>query len=298
MLLANVLRFPLWFFAGRRARVPFTRSPEQLREHYLVERELAERLWAAPAEERPALYMQVYDELLRRVPHHPMLQVRVDPLELDRRSDAAERTLRFVGRFLKRDSVFMEIGAGDCAVSVRAAGLVKRVHAVEVSEEIVAQVRAPQNLEIVLCDGLRIPLAPGSVDVAFSDQLMEHLHPEDAALQLASIYRCLSPGGTYLCVTPNRLYGPRDISAYFDRVATGLHLKEYSARDILKVLRSAGFSSVSFYAGARGVFIRMPYAVLALAEAVLEMLPYRARKLLADTGPLRALLGLRVAARK
>ena len=298
MLIANVLRLPLSFFTGRPARLPFSRTRAQLREHYLVERELADRLCSASAEERPELYMKVYDELLRRVPHHPMLQVRVDPQELDRRSDAVERTLRFVARFLRRESVFMEIGAGDCALSVRAAAQVRRVHAIEVSQEIVAQVRAPENLDIVLCDGLQIPVAPGTVDVAFSDQLMEHLHPDDAALQLASIYRCLSPGGTYLCVTPNRFYGPRDISAYFDRVATGLHLREYSAREIREVLRAAGFSRVRFYAGARGAFVPVPYAVLALVEAVLEKLPYRLRKLLADTGPARALLGLRVAATK
>jgi SAM-dependent methyltransferase len=298
VLIANVLRLPLSLLLGRRARPPSTRSREQLREHYVVERELADRLCSAPAEERSGLYMKVYDELLRRVPHHPMLQVRLDRRELDRRSDAVERTLRFVVRFLGPDSAFMEIGAGDCALSVRAASLVRRVHAIEVSQEIVAQVRAPDNLDIVLCDGLQIPVAPGTVDVAFSDQLMEHLHPDDAPLQLASIYRCLSPGGIYLCVTPNRLYGPSDVSAYFHRGATGLHLNEYSAREIRSLLRAAGFSAVRFYAGARGVFIPVPYAVLALVEAVLEKLPYRLTKLLADTGPLRALLGLRVAATK
>ncbi|HZQ72213.1 MAG TPA: class I SAM-dependent methyltransferase [Burkholderiales bacterium] len=298
MLIANVLRFPLSFFAGRLPQRAAPRSREQLREHYLIERELAERLCSAPVEERPALYMKVYDELLRRVPHHPMLQVRVDPRELGRRAAAAERTLAFLARFFRPGCTFMEIGAGDCAVSVRAAAQVKQVYAIEVSAEIVAQVRAPGNLAVVLCNGLSIPVAPGSVDVAFSDQLMEHLHPDDAALQLASIYRSLAPGGVYLCVTPNRLYGPRDISEHFDEVATGLHLKEYSAREIRKVLHAAGFSRVRFYAGARGLYVAIPYFLVAAVEGVLEKLPYGLRKLAADTGPLRALLGLRVAATK
>ena len=72
----------------------------------------------------------------------------------------------------------------------------------------------------------------GSVDLAFSDQLMEHLHPDDAVEQLRNIHRALKPGGVYVCVTPNRLYGPSDISAFFDDEARGFHLKEYSLDEI------------------------------------------------------------------
>ena len=46
-----------------------------LREHYLIERELADRLRSAPRSERGALYSELYDELFRRVPYHPMLHV-------------------------------------------------------------------------------------------------------------------------------------------------------------------------------------------------------------------------------
>jgi predicted SAM-dependent methyltransferase len=34
-----------------------------------------------------------------------------------------------------------------------------------------------------------------SVDLAYSNQLMEHLHPDDASEQLANVYRALKPGG-------------------------------------------------------------------------------------------------------
>jgi hypothetical protein len=48
-----------------------TRSPERLRLHYEVERELSDRLRAASAEERATLDGEVYDELFRRVEDHP-----------------------------------------------------------------------------------------------------------------------------------------------------------------------------------------------------------------------------------
>ncbi|HUG78687.1 MAG TPA: hypothetical protein VML57_14490, partial [Burkholderiales bacterium] len=104
--------------------------------------------------------------------------------------------------------------------------------------------------------------------------------------------------GVYVFITPNRLYGPRDVSAHFDEVATGLHLREYSARELRALLLEAGFSRVLLHAGARGVFARIPFALVAAIEALLERLAPRLRRRLADTPPARALLGLRVAALK
>lgn len=57
---------------------------------------------------------------------------------------------------------------------------------------------------------------------------MEHLHPDDAYEQLQEIYNALIPGGIYICITPNRLSGPHDVSQYFDSIATGFHPKEYT----------------------------------------------------------------------
>ncbi len=47
------------------------RPPAMLRQHYEVEKELADRLRHATREERRILYGTVYDELYQRVPHHP-----------------------------------------------------------------------------------------------------------------------------------------------------------------------------------------------------------------------------------
>jgi hypothetical protein len=59
---------------------------------------------------------------------------------------------------------------------------------------------------------------------------MEHLHPEDALEQLQKIRRTLARGGVYVCITPNRVNGPHDVSGLFDDEARGLHLREYSTR--------------------------------------------------------------------
>jgi SAM-dependent methyltransferase len=277
---------------------PPERTMEQIREHYLIERSLADRLRAVPQAERLRLYGEVYDELFRRVPHHPQIAARFDGYAHRQRLRAVQWQARFLRRALKPGTVFMEVGAGDCALSLALKKYVERVYAIDVSASIIEGLNPPPNLVVALSDGLTIPVPDETVHVAFSDQLMEHLHPEDAQAQLANIYRSLVPGGVYFCVTPNRLYGPRDVSAYFDETATGLHLREYSARELRQLFLQAGFRKVRFYAGARGAFIPLPYALIACVERVLEALPYRLRKLFADTPPARALLGLRAAAVK
>jgi hypothetical protein len=55
------------------------RTRAQLREHYEVERELADALRRAGPHERRSLYATLYDELFRRVPHHPQLTRKVTP---------------------------------------------------------------------------------------------------------------------------------------------------------------------------------------------------------------------------
>lgn len=270
-----------------------TRTEAQLREHYLIERELADLLRCAGREQRRRLYAVVYDELYRRVPHHPMNR----PSQHGRAAGVA-RDVAFLRRFLRSSSVFMEIGAGDCALSSALAPGVRRAVAIDVSEEIMRLAPPAANVERVLSDGTSIPVPAGSVDVAFSDQLMEHLHPDDATEQLRNIHRSLAPGGVYVCITPNRLYGPRDISGYFDDIATGFHLHEWTAGEIAALLRSAGFSRVRFYAGARGWFVPAPVWLVLGAERMLAALRPRTRRRLAVLAPVRALLGLRVAAVK
>jgi SAM-dependent methyltransferase len=280
-----------------RLRMPLKRgelrSEAQVREHYLIERELADRLRYADAAERRVLYPLVYDEMYRRVPHHPMNRP-----SLHGRARGVEHDVAFLRRFLRPSSTFMEIGAGDCALSCRIAPMVRRVVAVEVSEQIMRAAKPPANVELALSDGTSIPVREGSVDVAFSDQLMEHLHPDDAAQQLRNICRSLAPGGIYACITPNRLYGPRDISVYFDDVATCFHLHEYTAHELTALFRSAGFSGARFYAGARGWYVPAPAALVLGAESALGLLPQAERRRVADFAPVRALLGLRVAAIK
>jgi len=257
---------------------------ERLREHYLVERELADRLRSAGPEERRTLYSEVYDELFRRVPHHPQLQWKEDEGQARAR---VERQLRLLLRFLRPGETFLEIGAGDCSLSKVVATQARTVYAVEVSDEITRGLELPANLQIVISDGASIPVPAGSVDLAYSNSLMEHLHPDDAREQLANVFEALAPGGRYLCVTQDRLAGPHDVSRHFDRVATGFHLKEYTVGELARLFSQVGFRRLRLYVGGRGRYVGTPLAPVTATEAGLSALPYAPRRKAATLMPFR-----------
>lgn len=147
----------------------------------------------------------------------------------------------------------------------------------------------PANVELVLSDGITVPIADGCVTLAYSNQVMEHLHPDDAREQLTEIVRCLSPGGRYLCVTPHRASGPHDISAFFGDEPRGFHLKEYSVGELAAAFRESGFAHVSAHAYVRGRAVRIPLAVLRPLKSLIFRLPPSVRRRVTRRQPLRVL---------
>jgi SAM-dependent methyltransferase len=271
-----------------------SRTLERIHAHYQVERELAARLRQANKEERRRLYSEVYDELFRRVPDHPQLALKQKYPE----RGEVRFALALLKKFLTPDTVYLEIGPGDCALACEVARLVQHVYAIDVSSEVTRSVTLPANFELAISDGSSVPVAANSIDLAFSDQLMEHLHPDDALDQLRNIYTALKPGGVYLCITPNRLSGPHDVSRYFDKVATGFHLREYTVSELTALCRAAGFRRVKALAGAHGHNFSAPAELFEWLEWFMTRLPASTSKVLARALPLRLILGAKVIAWK
>ena len=270
-----------------------TRTAAQIREHYLVERELADRLRNTTRDERRQLYTAVYDELFRRVPTHPQLTRKASPAEQEK---AIKGRMKMLTRFLHPGSTYLEVGPGDCALAIQVAQHVKRVYAVDVSQEISKGIETPANFEHLISDGSSIPVNE-AVDIAFSDQLMEHLHPDDALNQLQNIHKSLNRGGSYLCITPNRLAGPHDVSQFFDEVATGFHLREYTVAELSEMFRQIGFTKVRLLIGVRGIFLSFPTWTVCLLEKLLSAFPKNMSRQMAR-GIFRPLLGINLVGTK
>src|SRR5262245_27651610 len=92
---------------------------------------LGDRLRTLPAGERRAMYGEIYYERFARVPGQPQLTRKLSP-ERSRQNTASE--FRLIKKFNTPDSTFLEIGAGDAAVSLHVAKQVKNVTALDVSD--------------------------------------------------------------------------------------------------------------------------------------------------------------------
>jgi ubiquinone/menaquinone biosynthesis C-methylase UbiE len=270
-----------------------TRSVAQIEEHYELETTLADRLRRSAQEERKRLYSESYDELFRRIPHHSQLTHAIDHRGL------AQKQVRVIRKFLRPEMRFAEIGAGDAWVAKLVARHCAESVALDITDKAFDSAGAPHNFRFVLIDGISLPLADQSIDIVYSNQLMEHLHPDDALAQLAEIARVLKPNGIYFCITPNRLSGPHDISRYFDDEPRGFHLKEYSNRELVRLFARAGFSrTVSVFAGDGRYFGRVSPILLGAIERSMMVLPTTLRQVIASTRLFRLLLGVKMLAYK
>lgn len=256
----NALRRPL----------PPNRTFEQLKNHFEVERALALKLKKASREERKRIYGTMYDELFQKVPDHPRLTSRENPQMID----AANRSkFALIKRFIHRETVFVEFAPGDCRFAMSLCSRVKWVYGVDISDQRGAGITCPENFKLIIYDGYNLELDDASVDIVFSDQLIEHLHPEDTIDHFRLVKRILKKNGVYVFRTPHRYSGPHDISGYFSDVPQGFHLKEWTYAELSRLLESLSFASWRGIYQIRGYCAEMPLMWFSMAESVLGMLP-------------------------
>jgi SAM-dependent methyltransferase len=262
------------------------RSPDRILAHYELEKALAGKLRNATREERTSLYGELYSQLFTQIVDHP--QNTRPKVEI---SERISRQLTLLAPYLNKASVFVEIGCGDAALSIAVAQKGYTAIGIDVTRELIPR-EDRSNFRFVQTDGTTLDLPSSSADIVYSNQLMEHLHPEDAYQQLAEIRRILKPGGTYVCVTPSRLTGPHDISRYFDVVATGFHIQEYDYGSLKHAFFRAGFARFYAVIMVRGHHFRVPYFILRPVEMLLSCLPESIGSIVRHTRPMQLLLGV------
>jgi SAM-dependent methyltransferase len=255
--------------------LPRDRSPESLRNHYEVEKSLADRLRAASREERKRLYRTMYDDLFARVPDHPRLLRRDDPALTERSNRSKLNLLR---GFLGPTRVVAEFAPGDCRFGMEIARRAKFVYGIDISDQRGSWSESLENFRLIVYDGYELDLADASVDVAFSDQLVEHLHPDDTGLHFRLVRRILFPHGVYVFRTPHAFSGPHDVSRYFSDHAEGFHLKEWTYTEIAALLEQAGFSGWTAFWNAKGARLRLPFRLVVALERLLAHMPARLRR--------------------
>jgi SAM-dependent methyltransferase len=242
-----------------------------LRRQFEAEKELADRLRRAARVERPALYRSLYEELFRRAPGHERLEADRDGAV---RARAVEAQMRLLRPWLEpRPGVFLEIGPGSGWLAFAMCSRADRVLAVDISDQLAPAAERPANFRFLASDGVSLPLENGAADLAFSYQVIEHQHPDDVAPGLAEVRRVLKPGGRYVLATPHRYSGPHDISRHFSDEPLGLHLKEWTYRELGRALEQAGFSEWRAYRFGRPLGAAWLNRLNLAFEAVCGILP-------------------------
>lgn len=209
---------------------------EQLKAQFELERQLRRRILNSAKDQRPRVVAQAYAELFDRFPDHSVFEVTED----ERRRVGRRKAAMILPLARPGDRV-LEVGCGrgDALWALAEAGLTcvgiePSTHMVQMSGNIPGV-----TIRTGMAEQLDFP--DESFTIVFSNQVLEHLHPDDVWRHFQEAFRVLRPGGFLAIETPNRRTGPQDISRGFSPVAEGLHLKEWSFGELMRQIQFAGF---------------------------------------------------------
>ena len=196
------------------------------------------------AERRVGLYKKMYDDAFGYLEKHFGLET--FGLGFDEKILAVNLDL-----FRGRDVLDYGCGFGQSTeyigkVARRATGLDASSVCIEAARKNHAGM---PNVDYVLHQSPDLPFADGSLDAVYSNDLFEHLHPDDGLRHLVEIRRVLRKGGQYLLYTPPAEVGPSDGTKWFFPTGCGFppvcgHLKEYTGKELEEAARRAGYTRV------------------------------------------------------
>lgn len=217
-------------------------SYEMIMQHWDLERRLRDELLGSDADGRAKAYVQCYTKLYKELPwlnDFPGPGASVP----DRLKYAI-----WVAAIGPAPRKIFEIGAGQGRMLRYLASLGHECTGSDVTSERAAATLCQEDeaLKSVVDNAVSIrSVKEAEYDRVLSDQVVEHLHPEDIGTHFETVRRLLRPGGRYLVCCPHIYSGPADLSRVFEfDEAGGLHLKEYTWRELIDVAKRAGFDNV------------------------------------------------------
>ena len=246
---------------------------------YKLEIKYATKLKNTPNPERASLYKILYDDFYKKLPDNP---IKLKTRNKNYVNERTQRQIKFLSPFLKQYTNFIEIGSGDFSLTISLSPYVNYIMGIDVSDENISdEWIIPKNVEIYIAsDSTSMPNKNHFFHIAYSNQLLEHFHPEDLDIHLSNVYNLLKNKGIYVFQTPHKFFGPHDVSKFFHNEAVGFHLKEYSNLELYLVLNKAGFRRIKLLTGIKGHRIYLPIQLSIIVELFLSIFPYSLKKYL------------------
>jgi len=243
---------------------------------FQLERILRKRILLSSKEDRAAIVEQAYKELFERFTDHSVFLATQEEAKRKGRLGSG-----LIIPLSKRGSNVLEVGCGRGDVLKALAERDRICTGIEISEHML-KLCNKLDIKVVQGDADSLCFPTGSFDVVFSQEVLEHLHPEDVPMHFAEAFRVLRPNGILAVETPNRRTGPQDISRGFTRVAEGLHLKEWTVRELIQMFQKAGFVKVRGLLAPQFIarrseavhwFTRVPAIVKYFQDLILVLIP-------------------------
>jgi SAM-dependent methyltransferase len=147
----------------------------------------------------------------------------------------------FFQHYVDSESVLLDLGCGWGEFSNNI--VARKKYAMDMNPD--AASRLGDNVELLLQDCSQPWTLPdGCLDVVFTSNFLEHL-PEKSHIELtiASVKRCLKPGGVFIALGPNVRLLPGAYWDFWD------HHVQISDRSLVELLRLNGFSIREQHAG-------------------------------------------------
>jgi SAM-dependent methyltransferase len=259
------------------------------------EREFARDILAAPAGslERAETTRRAYDAVTRIFAAAAGLSGKPLRMGLDPRYERLVLALLDRQRRRGLPVRFFEIGFGGGLLLARVRDAGYAVEGIEVSEAMrddACRLLGPDAAEHLYRGGL-LDFEPSQLEgppsLIYWNDVLEHVPPDEAAAYLRRIAEMLLPGGTLVTITPNWHIRPSDVTSAFcppRTEAAGVHLKEYTLRQLTQLLRAAGFDRVAtpWVVTPRHILLcrRGMASLKRLFEPTLEWMPFRLARLL------------------
>ncbi|MDJ0637267.1 MAG: methyltransferase domain-containing protein [Paracoccaceae bacterium] len=199
--------------------------------HASLEWDLTGRLKRSDPDERAAVFQSAYNTLYAELPWLAG-------------TSGSERHAEWC-KVLKPKSKIIEIGSGAGSLVRFLSDQGHHCVGTELSDQRGATL-APRDGSVKwqATDGVHLTEYhdAGAHDHVISDQVVEHMHPDDLPVHLRSARELLRDGGSYVVRTPHRSAGPHDLSRVFGfDEPCFMHLKEYTIDNFATLAQEAGY---------------------------------------------------------